>query len=184
MDEKCIRPLQPDERIITMCPQMIVPPMNYAARSLRLRVPRICVSITGSEPAELLEMAETVLRENTLLEFRLDYLKAPLTAMAKLRRLMEARPDAIVIATCRRTVAGGKFHGSLGEELEVLHKAAEAGCPAMDVPIESAEETSCVEWEEFVNWPPLCSPAMISRAAASWKRRLSGCLRLARIFTR
>jgi 3-dehydroquinate dehydratase/shikimate dehydrogenase len=141
--------LQPDERIITMCPQMIVPPMNYAARSLRLRVPRICVSITGAEPAELLEKAETVLRENALLELRLDYLKTPLSALPKLRRLMEMRPDAIIIATCRRTVAGGKFHGSLSDELEVLRKVAEAGCPAMDVPIESAEAMSAADWEDL-----------------------------------
>jgi len=106
MNEKCIRPLQPDERIITMCHKMIVPPMNYAARSLRLRVPRICVSITGAEPAELLEKAEAVLRENALLELRLDYLKTPLSALPRLRRLLEVRPDAIIIATCRRVVAG------------------------------------------------------------------------------
>ncbi len=132
-----------------MCPQMIVPPMNYAARSLRLRIPRICVSITGAEAAELLEKAETVLRENALLELRLDYLKTPLSAMPKLRRLMEMRPDAIIIATCRRTVAGGKFHGSLAEELEVLRKVAEAGCPAMDVPIESAEAMTAADWEDL-----------------------------------
>jgi len=149
MNEKCIRPLQPDERIITMCPQMIVPPMNYAARSLRLRVPRICVSITGAEPAELLEKAEAVLRENALLELRLDYLKTPLSALPRLRRLLEVRPDAIIIATCRRVVAGGKFHGSLGDELEVLRKVAEAGCPAMDVPIESAEAMTATDWEDL-----------------------------------
>ena len=96
-----------------MCPQMIVPPMNYAARSLRLRIPRICVSITGTEAAELLDKAEAVLRENTLIELRLDYLKTPLAALPRLRRLMELRPDAIVIVTCRRTAAGGKFHGSV-----------------------------------------------------------------------
>ncbi len=120
-------------RIITMCPQMIVPPMNYAARSLRLRIPRICVSITGTDAAELLEKAEAVLRENALIELRLDYLKSPSSALPRLRRLMEMRPDAIVIATCRRTDAGGKFHGTIGEELELLRKAADAGCPAMDV---------------------------------------------------
>ena len=55
---------------------------------------------------------------------------------------MEARPDAIVIATCRRTAAGGKFQGSIEAEMEVLRKATEAGCPAMDVAMESAEAMS------------------------------------------
>src|ERR1700676_4169559 len=103
MAEICNQPLQPAEHNITICPQMIVPPMNYAARSLRLRIPRICVSLTGPDAAELLEKAGAVLRENTLIELRLDYLKAPLTAMPRLRRLVEIRPDAIIIATCRRT---------------------------------------------------------------------------------
>jgi 3-dehydroquinate dehydratase/shikimate dehydrogenase len=123
--------------------------MNYAARSLRLRIPRICVSITGTEAAELLDKAETVLRENALIELRLDYLKAPLAAMPELRRLMEARPDAIVIATCRRTETGGKFHGSVEAELEVLRKATDIGCLAIDLSIETAEAISVEEREEL-----------------------------------
>jgi len=126
---------------------MIVPSMNYAARSLRLRIPRICVSLMATDPAELLDKAETVLRENTLIELRLDYLKAPLSAIPRLRRLLEMRPDAIIIATCRRTASGGNFNGSVKEELEILHKAMEAGCPAIDVAIESAEAISNTDWE-------------------------------------
>ncbi len=132
-----------------MCPQMTVPPMNYTARSLRLRIPRICVAITSTDPAELLEKAEVVLRENPLIELRLDHLKAPLTAMPRLRRLVEVRPDAVVIATCRRTAAGGGFHGSLEAQLDVLRKAAEAGCQALDIEIESAEAMSADDWEEL-----------------------------------
>ncbi len=123
--------------------------MNYAARSLRLRIPRICVAITSTDAAEMMEKAETVLRENTLIELRLDHLKAPLAGIPRLRRLMELRPDAIVIATCRRTVSGGKFQGPLETELEVLRKAADAGCPALDVAIESAEAMSGADWEEL-----------------------------------
>ena len=113
--------------------------MNYSARSLRLRIPRICVSVTGEEPAELMDKAAAVLRENPLVELRLDYLKVPLGAMSRLRKLAEARPDAILIGTCRRTGSGGNFPGSLDEQLEVLRKASDAGCGAIDVEIESAE---------------------------------------------
>jgi 3-dehydroquinate dehydratase/shikimate dehydrogenase len=147
--EKYIQALQRAERIITMCPQMTVSPMNYAARSLRLRIPRICVSITGSEPADLLDKAEAVLRENTLIELRLDYLKAPLAAVPKIRRIMELRPDAIVIATCRRSSAGGQFKGTLDAELDVLRRVTEAGCPALDISIETAEAMSSADWEEL-----------------------------------
>ena len=123
--------------------------MNYSARSLRLRIPRICVSVTGEEPAELMEKAEAVLRENPLVELRLDYLKVPLGAMARLRKLAEARPDAILIGTCRRSGSGGNFQGSLDEQLEVLRKASDAGCTAVDVEIESAEAMSSDAWEEL-----------------------------------
>ncbi|MDR3762847.1 MAG: shikimate dehydrogenase [Acidobacteriota bacterium] len=128
---------------------MTVAPMNYAARSLRLRIPRICVSLTGSEPAELFDQAEAVLRENTLIELRLDYLKSPLAAIPKIRRIIEIRPDAILIATCRRTVSGGNFKGSLKDELDVLQRAADAGAPALDVSIESAEGLTQANWEDL-----------------------------------
>jgi 3-dehydroquinate dehydratase/shikimate dehydrogenase len=123
--------------------------MNYSARSLRLRIPRICVSVTADDAAELMDKAEAVIRENPLVELRLDYLKAPLAAISRLRRMAEARPDAILIATCRRTGSGGNFPGSLAEQLEVLRKATEAGCAAVDVEIESAESMSPEEWEEL-----------------------------------
>jgi 3-dehydroquinate dehydratase / shikimate dehydrogenase len=143
------RALQPGGRIITICAQMTVPRINYSARSLRLRIPRICVSITSDDAAELMEKAEAVLRENSLVELRLDYLESPLAAMPRLRKLCEARPDAILIGTCRRKSSGGNFPGSLEQQLEVLRKAAEAGCLAVDVEIESAESINEQEWEEL-----------------------------------
>jgi 3-dehydroquinate dehydratase/shikimate dehydrogenase len=128
---------------------MTVSPMNYAARSLRLRIPRICVAITSTDPAELLEKAETILRENPLVELRLDYLKTPLAALPRLRRLVEMRPDAVIIATCRRTAAGGNFHGTVEAQLDVLRKVTEVGCPALDVEIETAEAITGADWEDL-----------------------------------
>ncbi len=128
---------------------MSAPNINYSARSLRLRIPRICVSIPSEDPAEMMEKAEAVLRENPLVELRLDYLPAPLGAMSRLRKLAETRPDCILIGTCRRRGSGGNFQGSLDEQIEVLRKAANAGCAAVDVEIESAEAMSSEEWEEL-----------------------------------
>jgi 3-dehydroquinate dehydratase/shikimate dehydrogenase len=128
---------------------MTVSPINYTARSLRLRIPRICVTITASEPAELQERAEAVLHEHSLIELRLDYLKNPLSAIPMLHRLTEKRPDGIIIATCRRAAAGGNFHGSAAAELGILRKATEAGCPAIDVEIESAEAMTGADWEDL-----------------------------------
>jgi len=97
--------------------------MNYAARSLRLRIPRICVAITATDAADLVDRAEAVLRDNALIELRLDHLKSPMSALGRLRRLAEIRPDAILIATCRRVEGGGRFHGTVEAQLEVLRKA-------------------------------------------------------------
>ena len=128
---------------------MTVAPINYTARSLRLRIPRICVTLAAGDPAELVERAESVLHEHSLIELRLDYLKNPAAAVPMLHRLTEKRPDAILIATCRRTEAGGNFHGTVDAELGILRKATEAGCPAIDVEIESAEAMTGADWEEL-----------------------------------
>jgi len=40
---------------------------------LRSRIGKICVAIIGSTPAEMLEKATAVVKENPFLEFRLDY---------------------------------------------------------------------------------------------------------------
>jgi 3-dehydroquinate dehydratase/shikimate dehydrogenase len=144
-----IQALQPALRIITICRRMTEPSMNYAARTLRLRIPRICVTIIADDAAEMMEKAELVLRENLLLELRLDYLKSPISSISKLRRLAEARPDAILIGTCRRKAPGGNFAGTLHEQIEVLRKASEAGCLALDVDIESAEAMRSEDYEEL-----------------------------------
>jgi 3-dehydroquinate dehydratase/shikimate dehydrogenase len=96
-----------------------------------------------------MDKAETVLRENSLIELRFDSLKNPLSALPRVRRLLEVRPDAILIATCRRSSAGGNFHGTVEAELEVLRKLAEVGCAALDVEIQSAEEMSAADWEDL-----------------------------------
>jgi 3-dehydroquinate dehydratase/shikimate dehydrogenase len=111
---------------------------NFASRLLYLRLPRVCVAITGSDSSEVVEKAESLVRDNTFLEFRLDYLSQPGAALAKVKRFMEYHPHVTVIATCRRTVNGGKFKGSLATELEVLSKAAAAGCQVVDLELESA----------------------------------------------
>ncbi len=128
---------------------MSVAPISYAARSLRLRLPKVCVAVTGTDAAEMLDKAETLVRENPFLEFRLDYLKAPLSAIPRIKRLFEYRPDVIAIATCRRAANGGRFRGSAAAQIEVLEKAAAAGCQMVDVELESAEALKHRELEKL-----------------------------------
>ena len=118
---------------------MSVQNISYAARSLRLRLPRVVVSITGTDPSEMETKAEQALRESNFLEFRLDYQKNPLAAIPRIKRLLDYRPDMIAIATCRRKQAGGLFAGSLAAQADILTRAAAAGCQIVDLELESAQ---------------------------------------------
>ena len=46
------------------------------------------MAITDSDPAALVDKAEALIRDNTFLEFRLDYLPRPALALPKIKRLM------------------------------------------------------------------------------------------------
>ena len=101
-------------------------------------MPRVCVAVTGSDPAELLDKADSLVRDNPFLEFRLDYLSRPGLALPKIKAFFEMQPQAVVIATCRRAASGGKFRGSVASQLELLSKAAAAGCQLLDVELQTA----------------------------------------------
>ena len=111
----------------------------YASRIQRFRLPRVCVAVVGEEPAKIIDRAESLVRDNPFMEFRLDYLANPLAGLTKLKHFLDMHPEATVIATCRRAVNGGKFKGSATSQLEVLTKAATAGFQLVDIELQSAE---------------------------------------------
>jgi 3-dehydroquinate dehydratase/shikimate dehydrogenase len=116
------------------------PPDSAPAPALpRLRVPRLCVAIQATSPAELVERAEAALADSNFLEFRLDSLPKPAAVLPKLKEFLTFRRDVTAIATCRRKPFGGHFAGSLASELEILLQAAESGCQIVDLEVESAE---------------------------------------------
>ena len=89
----------------------------------------------------MLEIAESMARDNPFMEFRLDYLKQPAAALPKVRRFLDAHQYVTAIGTCRRADNGGKFKGSLASQLDVLTKANAAGCQILDVELETAAKT-------------------------------------------
>lgn len=109
------------------------------AHSIRARIGKICVAITGTTPAEMLRNAEDIVRENHFVEFRLDYLPNPLAVIPKLKTFLYERGEVTAIATCRRAATGGKFKGTIAAELEVLEKAALAGSHLIDIELQTAE---------------------------------------------
>jgi len=104
-----------------------------------LRMPRICVAVAGTNPNELLEKAEAVARDNPFIEFRLDYLKTPAQALPRIKSFLGSHTYVTAIGTCRRTVAGGKFKGSVASEVDMLVKAGQAGCHFVDLELQTAQ---------------------------------------------
>jgi len=110
---------------------------------------KICIAIQAATPAEMMARAEAALREAKFLEFRLDSLPRPSAVVPALRRFLGEHPATVAIATCRRKPNGGNFSGMLDEELEVLLKAARAGCRMVDLEIESAQAAAPAQLDKF-----------------------------------
>ncbi|MGB9236534.1 MAG: type I 3-dehydroquinate dehydratase, partial [Terriglobales bacterium] len=114
---------------------------TFAPRLLPSRLPKVCLAVSADTADELLDLAESMARDNPFVELRLDYLKQPLGALAKIRRFLETHQYVTAIATCRRADNGGKFKGSLASQLEILSKASASGCQIVDVELQSALKT-------------------------------------------
>jgi 3-dehydroquinate dehydratase / shikimate dehydrogenase len=111
---------------------------TLAPRFLPMRLPKVCLALSGDTVDDMLASAESMARDNPFLEFRLDYLKQPLAALPKIHRFLETHQYVTAIGTCRRADNDGKFKGSLASQLEVLTKANAAGCQIVDLEIQSA----------------------------------------------
>jgi 3-dehydroquinate dehydratase/shikimate dehydrogenase len=111
----------------------------YASRIQRFRLPRVCVAVVGEDAANILERAESLVRDNPFMEFRLDYLSNPAAGLPKLKHFLDMHPEATVIATCRRAVNGGKFKGSAAAQLDILTRAAATGFQLVDIELQSAQ---------------------------------------------
>lgn len=114
-----------------------------------LRMPRICVAVAGSNPAELLEKAEAVARDNPFVEFRLDYLPTPALALPKIKSFLGSHSYVTAIATCRRALNGGKFKGSVAAEIDLLSKAGAAGCHFVDIELQSANSMKAADFNKL-----------------------------------
>jgi 3-dehydroquinate dehydratase/shikimate dehydrogenase len=114
-----------------------------------MRLGGICTAIQAASPAEMLDRAKAALADVRFLEFRLDSLPRPAAVLPKIKAFLAEHPSVTAIGTCRRKPNGGHFAGSLNEELEILLKAARAGCHVVDLEVESAEEASPEQFEKF-----------------------------------
>ena len=122
---------------------------------------KLCVAIQAASPAELIERAEAALADSKFLEFRLDSLPKPASALPKVKEFLAGHRDTTVVATCRRKHFGGQFTGSLKAELEVLLEAAEAGCQIVDLEVESAEEAAPKQLDQLRDGLRAASTALL-----------------------
>lgn len=124
-------------------------PPALSAHYIRSRIGKICVAITGANPAEMMQNAEEIVRENHFVEFRLDYLANPAAVLPKLKQFLYERGEITAIATCRRASTGGKFKGTIGAELDILEKSAAAGVHLIDIELQTAEHTKPAQMKKL-----------------------------------
>jgi 3-dehydroquinate dehydratase/shikimate dehydrogenase len=78
------------------------------------------------------------LRETSTVELRLDWLHSDLERAKLLAWLAKQKFGAgVLLATCRRVPAGGKFTGSVKRQLHWLIEAGKAGCTWCDLDVET-----------------------------------------------
>jgi len=97
----------------------------------------------------MVEKAEAVSRENPFIEFRLDYLSKPALVLPGLKKFLEYHSHVLAIATCRRAANGGKFRGTVQAEVDLLLKAATAGCQIVDIELETAAKLKPTDLEKI-----------------------------------
>ena len=72
-----------------------------------------------------------------------------MAALPKIKNFVDLHPEATFIATCRRAVNGGKFKGSVANELAILRKAADSGFQIVDLELQSVEALKAAELRDL-----------------------------------
>jgi 3-dehydroquinate dehydratase/shikimate dehydrogenase len=99
---------------------------------------RVCAVAAAGKAAEMARQVRAAWRETPTVELRLDWLvsdgeRKKLLDWVKKQKLR----GKVLLATCRRVPAGGKFAGSVEGQLYWLVQARDAGCEWCDVEVET-----------------------------------------------
>ncbi len=105
--------------------------------------------MTAHSAPELFQVAELELGESNFLELRFDALPHPEQASTTLREFCAKHPEAVILATCRRSAGGGAFSGSVEEQLALLLGMARSGAALADLELESLQEISSERLQRF-----------------------------------
>ena len=99
---------------------------------------RICAVVAAADAFGMWRQLAQALRVTRTVELRLDWLSGDAELDRFLARLAKQRPRATLIATCRRREAGGKFRGTIAQQLVHLAAAVRSGCAWYDLEIETS----------------------------------------------
>jgi 3-dehydroquinate dehydratase / shikimate dehydrogenase len=99
---------------------------------------RVCAVAAASTATEMARQVRAAWRETPTVELRLDWLSNDAERARLLRWVTRQKlRGQLLLATCRRVPAGGRFRGSIEQQLFWLMQAREAGCSWCDVEVET-----------------------------------------------
>ena len=101
---------------------------------------KICAVVAAEDSHSLLRQLDRALRLTDTAELRLDWLAGDTEIDLFLKKLSARKTRPTLIATCRRRSAGGRYNGSIAQQLVHLSEALRAGCSWYDLEIETARK--------------------------------------------
>jgi 3-dehydroquinate dehydratase/shikimate dehydrogenase len=101
---------------------------------------KICAVVAAKDAKSMSKQLATALQKTRTVELRLDWLSDDLEIARFLQGLKVRRFKGVLLATCRRTEAGGRYRGTIARQLVILAEAVSAGCAWYDLEIETASK--------------------------------------------
>jgi 3-dehydroquinate dehydratase/shikimate dehydrogenase len=102
---------------------------------------KLCAVVAAPTASKAARQVRVALRESLTIELRLDWLRNDRERASFVKWLKANAPrKATLLATCRRSEAGGRFAGDVAAELFWLMQARDAGCSWCDVEVETMRE--------------------------------------------
>ncbi|MFZ3215641.1 MAG: type I 3-dehydroquinate dehydratase, partial [Candidatus Acidiferrales bacterium] len=132
---------------------------------------RICAVAAAADSGGMWKQVARALATTRTVELRLDWLANDGERNRFLARLARERPRATLIATCRRREAGGRFRGTIAQQLVQLAAAVRAGCGWYDLEVESSARCPAELLEVLLGeGRRIASAHFFGRAPANWRR--------------
>jgi 3-dehydroquinate dehydratase/shikimate dehydrogenase len=103
---------------------------------------KVCAVAAAGTATEMARQARAALRETSTVELRLDWLRSDVERRRFLAWVKRQKfgSRVMLMATCRRVLAGGRFKSGIKGEMYWLTQAREAGCVWCDVEVETLRE--------------------------------------------